>query len=140
VKDILSNTSRSIDQVTIEPDGVWATNMKPASPANVNGASFSDDDDLIEIKDHRVSALKLDSTPVPSLNSTRTPPTSSREASASVPSGSRSSISGKRPASQVIDLTLSDEDDEPIVRAPKRQFTGYGTPQSMFVPRHNGHS
>ncbi len=133
------NTSRSMDQVTIEPDGRWSQHSKSDSPHG-NRASFgSDDDDLVEIKDARVSALKMASTPAPSISSTRTPPTSSREPSASVapPYGT---TSVKRPISQVIDLTLSDdEDDQPVARAPKRQFTGYSTPQSMLTGR-NGQS
>lgn len=60
---------------------------------------------------------------------------SSREASAStVPT--YASTSSKRPASQVIDLTLSDDDDdESVPRPTKRQFTGYDTPQSMLAVR-----
>jgi hypothetical protein len=60
---------------------------------------------------------------------------SSREASASAAS-THASTSSKRPVSQVIDLTLSDDDDEePISRPTKRQFTGYVTPQSIPTAR-----
>jgi hypothetical protein len=60
---------------------------------------------------------------------------SSREASASAAS-TYASTSGKRPASQIIDLTLSDDDDDLSVSRPsKRQFTGYSTPQSMVIAR-----
>lgn len=60
---------------------------------------------------------------------------SSREASASAAS-THASTSSKRPASQIIDLTLSDDDDDlPVSRPPKRQFTGYSTPQSMLIAR-----
>lgn len=137
VKDIISKTSRSVEQVTIEPDGTWSQHSKSETPNN-NGASFgSDDDELVEIKDSRISALKMASTPVPSNSSMRTPPMPSREASASV-GPPYPPTSGKRPISQVIDLTLSDDDDEPP-RPPKRQFTGYSTPQSMSAGR-NGQS
>jgi E3 SUMO-protein ligase PIAS1 len=60
---------------------------------------------------------------------------SSREASASA-APTHASTSSKRPASQIIDLTLSDDDDDlPVSRPPKRQFTGYSTPQSMVTAR-----
>jgi E3 SUMO-protein ligase PIAS1 len=140
VQNILSNTSRSVEQVTIEPDGKWSQHSKAASPNNNNSnnhnTSFgSDDEELIEIQDSRVTALKMASTPVPSVGSARTPPMSSREASASATS-THASTSSKRPASQIIDLTLSDDDDDlPVSRPAKRQFTGYGTPQSMPTSR-----
>jgi len=60
---------------------------------------------------------------------------SSREASTSAAS-THASTSNKRPASQIIDLTLSDDDDDlPVSRPTKRQFTGYSTPQSMPTAR-----
>jgi E3 SUMO-protein ligase PIAS1 len=135
VQNILSTTSRSVEQVTIEPDGRWSQHSKASSPNNNNTSFGSDDEELIEIKDSRVSALKTASTPVPYVGSTRTPPMSSREASASAAS-THASTSSKRPASQIIDLTLSDDDDDlPVSRPPKRQFTGYSTPQSMLIAR-----
>jgi len=135
VQNILSTTSRSVEQVTIEPDGRWSHHSKASSLKNDNTSFGSDDDELIEIKDSRVQALKTVSTPVPSVSSTRTPPMSSREASASAAS-THASTSSKRPASQIIDLTLSDDDDDlPVSRPPKRQFTGYSTPQSMVTAR-----
>jgi E3 SUMO-protein ligase PIAS1 len=139
VRNILSNTSDSVEQVTIEPNGSWSQHSKNSTSPKPNGANFgSDDDDLVEIKDSRISALKAASTPVPSIGSTRTPPASSREPSASV--ASHGQTSAKRPISQVIDLTLSDDDDDAaIARAPKRQFTGYSTPQSIPTA-HNGQS
>jgi E3 SUMO-protein ligase PIAS1 len=133
VQNILKSTSRSVDQVTIEPDGTWTQHAKAASPANVNAG---DDDDLVEIKDSRVTALKQGNTPTPSLSSIRTPQTASREPSTSRTT-SQISTNGKRPISQVIDLTLSDDDDDNPPRAPKRQFGAsmYGTPPSMFPGR-----
>lgn len=139
MKDILAKTSRRTDQVTIEPNGVWSNNEKSASP--LNGGPYSSDDDLIEIKDSRVTALKNPGTPVLSMRSMGTPTSVSREVSASLPGPPRLSTSAKRPASAVIDLTLSDDEDEEPVRPAKRQFTGFDTPQSMFAPpRSNGFS
>lgn len=135
MQNILSTTSPSVEQVTIEPDGRWSQHSKASSPNNINTSFGSDDEELIEIKDSRVSALKMASTSVPSVGSARTPPMSSREASASAAS-TYASNSNKRPASQIIDLTLSDDDDDlPVSRPPKRQYTGYSTPQSMVTAR-----
>ena len=122
VDDILQKTSKTIDQVTIEPTGKWSTiTDSQSSPiTNNRDASSEADDDLIEIQEPpRISSIKAEGSHEPSM--LRTPPVSSREPSTS--SGPQPSGSNKRPAAQVVDLTLSsDEDDEPI-RAPKRQNT-----------------
>lgn len=138
-----------MDQVTIEPDGRWSQYAKPENThGKKNDTSFEsddDDDDLVEIPDTGVATMHngitatSSSSALPSfstfsmVSATRTPPGSSREPSNSAPPKSN----GKRPA-VTIDLTLSDDDDEPIARAPKRQFTGaggYSTPQSMLAYR-----
>ncbi|KFZ03405.1 hypothetical protein V502_10976 [Pseudogymnoascus sp. VKM F-4520 (FW-2644)] len=120
VRDIITNTPRSVDQVTIEPDGKWSTNTRTPSPSKGNqDFDIEGDDDIIEIKDSKFLSLRNQSTPGTSAS---TPPTSlySREPSTAM---SAPRPSNKRPASSVIDLTLSDEDEEPISRAPKRQST-----------------
>ncbi|KFY18483.1 hypothetical protein V493_08588 [Pseudogymnoascus sp. VKM F-4281 (FW-2241)] len=120
VRDIITNTPRSVDQVTIEPDGKWSTNTRTPSPSKGNqDFDIEGDDDIIEIKDSKFLSLRNHSTPGTSAS---TPPTSlySREPSTAM---SAPRPSNKRPASSVIDLTLSDEDEEPISRAPKRQST-----------------
>ncbi|OBT99089.2 SUMO ligase siz1 [Pseudogymnoascus verrucosus] len=120
VRDIITNTPRSVDQVTIEPDGKWSTNTRTPSPSRGNqDFDIEGDDDIIEIKDSKFLSIRNHSTPGTSAS---TPPTSlySREPSTAM---SAPRPSNKRPASSVIDLTLSDEDDEPISRAPKRQST-----------------
>ncbi|OBT52367.1 hypothetical protein VE04_04609 [Pseudogymnoascus sp. 24MN13] len=127
VRDIITNTPRSVDQVTIEPDGKWSTNTRTPSPSRGNqDFDIEGDDDIIEIKDSKFLSIRNHSTPGTSAS---TPPTSlySREPSTAM---SAPRPSNKRPASSVIDLTLSDEDDEPISRAPKRQSTAaFGTTQ-----------
>lgn len=126
-------TPKSVDQVTIEPNGTWSQfSKKPISPPQFSSASGEDDDDdIVEIKDNRVTALKNGSvasgTPN-SFQSSNTPPGSSREPSSSV--GPQKS-NGKRPASAVIDLTLSDDDDEPLARPAKRPQ--YGAPNSFMA-------
>ena len=128
VKDILKNTSKSTDQVTVHPDGKWELYARPEAISKSNGiASSDDDDDLVEITKTgdsiRMSTPRTYGTPaaapaVPIF----------REASASSTGPrSQSTTSAKRSAA-VIDLTSSgDEDDEPLARQPKRQFTSNGT-------------
>lgn len=106
VDNILKSTSSSIEQVTIEPNGSWHQQRQAETPRrSYNNPTPDDDDDLIEISDDRISTLKSGPR---SSNLGGTPPVSSREPS-SVPSAPRSN---KRPISQVIDLTGSDDEDE----------------------------
>jgi E3 SUMO-protein ligase PIAS1 len=128
VKDILSNTSSELEQVTIEPNGTWSRGRKSESPSK-KGASFpSDDEDLVEIKDSK-PVLGTDSTKIASAlpGSMHPPQAPSRDSPAS---GSQTypSISTKRPISEVIDLTSDDEEDPRP--PPKRQFIGHSTPQT----------
>ncbi|KAH8724714.1 E3 SUMO-protein ligase PIAS1 [Phaeosphaeriaceae sp. PMI808] len=125
VEEILSKV-RNADQVTIQPNGEWSTE-KDLSPPRRNGYAAQDesDDDLVEISDYRdrVAAIKNEAAPTPvSLN---TPPLPSRETSTVPRSGN------KRP-SEVVDLTLSD-DDEPVRPAKK---VAYHTPSSLPDPSH----
>lgn len=128
MRNILNSTSRSVDQVTIQPDAKWElhTRKEPVNPSRSNGVgSDSDDDDLIEITKEgssiKMGAPRSNNTPVPSRLS-GTPSTMLGQPSEP---NSGSTKSGKRPASAVIDLTSSgDEDDEPLA---KRPMNGYGT-------------
>ncbi|RAL60875.1 hypothetical protein DID88_010199 [Monilinia fructigena] len=73
VKNILQSTSRSVDQVTVEPEGQWKLYSKPDAISSQPGDS---------------------------------------------------SLGGKRPISEVIDLTSSGDEEEPATRPPpKRQYT-----------------
>jgi E3 SUMO-protein ligase PIAS1 len=122
----LKGTSKSVDQVTIQPDGKWVLNNKkeqPAPTSRMNGVASDSDDDIVEITKSGDSVRM--GTPLAYRNP-MVAPSQSREPSG--PPKSQGSTSGKRPISAVIDLTSSgDEDDEPV-RAPKRQFgtNGYG--------------
>ncbi|KAI1268665.1 hypothetical protein F5Y18DRAFT_441415 [Xylariaceae sp. FL1019] len=127
VKDILENTSDSLDQVTIEPNGQWHKNASSENPRKrartSNSASIDVDDDISFLPSGQGSShgghsgAHAYSTPSRSF---ATPSASSRE-----PSGAPRSTN-KRAATEVIDLTLSsDEDDEPFaLRPPKRQNLG----------------
>lgn len=121
-----------MEQVTVEPTGNWSKLNDPGSDAAIGHSSRdpNTDEDLIEIKDTRVSSLKEEPRGT-RLSIQNITPERSREQSAGS-SGPRHSKS-KRPASQVIDLTGSDEEDAPQ-RPPKRQ--SYNHPSR--TPTQNG--
>ncbi|RYP62632.1 hypothetical protein DL769_007238 [Monosporascus sp. CRB-8-3] len=138
VRDILENTSESQEQVTIEPDGQWRTEAGESEPRrprySSNNAKAEDDDDISILSDSRAfngttSRQILDESSPPTPNHSMfniATPSGASTAASREPSSVPRSGGGKRPA-EVIDLTLSsDEDDEPIVRAPKRQNYGQG--------------
>ena len=122
VQEILTQTSDSVEQVTIEPNGAWSVpGAKKEAKVVPNGASLFDIDNFeIDVKpninrtptSHRVHA------PISVISTPNT--TASRDSSAPARSGS------KRPA-EVIDLTLSDdEDDDPHpAKRPNLGQTGF---------------
>lgn len=109
VDNILKSTPRSVEQVTVEPDGHWSRIAEEASLTKPDRDGSSDDEDLVEIRDPpRLTAVKNES--INGASFMRTPPTSSREqSSSSVPPPS---VGAKRSASTVIDLISDDEDEE----------------------------
>ncbi|KAF7544623.1 hypothetical protein G7Z17_g9804 [Cylindrodendrum hubeiense] len=137
VKDILSNTPKSLETVTIEPSGKWYIKTsdderdKHGSQSQLSqfeNDDYDDDDDL-EISEVNIIGRRLE-TPKNPTSSTSTP----------VSAGPRlGSTSAKRPAAAVIDLTLSsdEDDDEPIQRPTKRQNTsvnGFHSPDNSDFP------
>ncbi|KAJ4366889.1 E3 SUMO-protein ligase pli1 [Neocucurbitaria cava] len=104
VEEIL-NKARNTDQVTIEPSGEWSTEKDtPPKRNGFNATEDDSDDDLVEIPDYRIRAIKSEAAPTPT--SLSTPPLPSRETSTAPRSGNKRT-------SEVVDLTLSD-DDEPV--------------------------
>jgi len=108
--------------VTIEPNGKWSQGQTDAAPNKTAQDDGDDSDDLIEITDQRVSTIKNEALDTP-LSMTHTPPLSSREASTTGSARATSRSATKR-TSDVIDLTLSDDDEPP--RPAKR--VAYNTP------------
>jgi E3 SUMO-protein ligase PIAS1 len=122
VDEILHSTSSDIEQVTIEPHGAWHYAKTDDDSQNNNiptgGADDDDDDDFIEIGHLFTPKLKREDAS-DSFNLHTTPSTQDR-----IPSVPKSSQ--KRPAPQVIDLTISDDEDDEPPRPPKRQALGTG--------------
>lgn len=128
VQDILRNVPQDTVQVKVKPDGQWMNEKEPSvakrqSNGNGHGYGYEDEDDseeeLAEIPDYRVAAIKNEAVPTPqSLSSIRTPPAPSREASSAPRTGSKR-------GSEVIDLTLSDDDE------PRPKKVAYSTPNSV---------
>ncbi|KAL7932030.1 PINIT domain-containing protein [Trichoderma chlorosporum] len=120
VKVILENTSKSLETVTIEPNGKWSSKppMEEKS-SRPNGAALEDDDDDDDIE---VSEIIIGDR-VLSTPKHMTPYRDSM-GSAGADGSSAPRSSAKRPVPAVIDLTLSSDDEEPIQRPHKRQHTG----------------
>ncbi|EFR03308.1 E3 SUMO-protein ligase pli1 [Nannizzia gypsea CBS 118893] len=123
VDNILRATPQSVDQVTIEQNGEWSNPNDPpedlpGSNGIENGDDYDDELDLVEVDSCGVPTLKREFDSQASVY--RTTPTPSREAS-SVASAPRPST-GKRTISQVIDLTGSDDEEEPPRPAKRLAF------------------
>lgn len=151
MKDILNSTPKSVEQVTIEPNGEWSQNTAvspsaggPTGNNTMIKADEIDDDDLLEL---HTSVVKSN---LNSNSKTSTPSASNRLIGSPSVSGSVSrSTSNKRPVGSVIDLTLSDDEDE-NPRPAKRQATmdnpnalsagggGEGLMTSMMLAGANG--
>ncbi|CAI6085370.1 hypothetical protein V2G26_020627 [Clonostachys chloroleuca] len=121
VRDILDNTSKSLETVTIEPNGRWTTKSTEPEQYQPSGSAAFEDDDEVEISDITIIGGYETSKPAFSTN-VSTPASAHVGGSSGTPRGA-GSISNKRPAAEVIDLTLSSDDEEPVQRAPKRQNT-----------------
>ncbi|KAI4173468.1 MAG: hypothetical protein LQ346_008421 [Caloplaca aetnensis] len=124
IDNILKATPRSVDQVTVGPDGKWSCITEGDASPQQSRDSSEDDEDLVEIKDtSRITTVKTETNGA--FNLMRTPPASSREqSSSSVPPASSGA---KRSVSAVIDLT-SDDDEEGDQRPSKRPaLPGYLT-------------
>ncbi|KAF2421259.1 hypothetical protein EJ08DRAFT_653500 [Tothia fuscella] len=127
VQEILQSTSRNTEQVMIEPNGNWSTNdPKNTSTNGTNPSPDGDEsDDLVEIVETSRPSVKVEAPNTPfSMN--MTPPVPSPGWVASAPLSR-----GTKRTSEVIDLTL-DDDDEPPAKRPaltpvERVRNGYQT-------------
>ena len=108
--------------MTVDPDGNWSV-ASQRSPSADLGPNSDDDEDVVEIQDSR-PVRKVD---------TPTQAGTPNNRGNSQDTAHRSS--SKRPISQVIDLTLSD-DDEPPRPAKRHNASAQAQPHNG----HNGHS
>ncbi|KAF2226681.1 putative SUMO ligase SizA [Elsinoe ampelina] len=138
VMDILQKTSKSVEQVTVEPEGAWSEIKPEESKANGRDKSQSrapydedSDDDLVEIDPKGGVAIKKDPAQMTPGLAQHTPPLSSRETSAPQTSAARPNGAGSK-RSAVIDLTLSD-DDEPPRPLKRSAVNSYNTPASPAI-------
>ncbi|RKF71727.1 E3 SUMO-protein ligase pli1 [Golovinomyces cichoracearum] len=125
VKNILQKTSKSVEQVTIQPDGRWELHDSKETSSRIKGTSKSLDGELVDI------TLAVDSKdPFPwkiteaysRISQPILAGSCKEKAPVSTPTGITNSL--KRPIATVIDLTSSgDEDEDPCRREPKRQCT-----------------
>ncbi|KAJ4403213.1 E3 SUMO-protein ligase pli1 [Neurospora sp. IMI 360204] len=115
-KGILEATPKSVEQVTIEPTGKWIEpGAEKVTVPDSAEASFVDDDDLY-VSEVLSAANHGFSTPGRSTTgaSTTLIGTPMNGSTGGTPSLARSSNNNnKRPAPEVIDLTLSDDDEPP---------------------------
>ncbi|KAG8407636.1 hypothetical protein J3459_016050 [Metarhizium acridum] len=121
VRDILANTPKDLETVTIEPNGQWSTKTpRDDNPKSSNDPAIDDDDEL-EISEINIVGRRLE-TPKTITPVIGTPASGGRDSSASAPRGVATN-SAKRPAAAVIDLTLSSDEEEPLEKPRKRQNT-----------------
>lgn len=143
VRDILENTAGDLDQITIDPDGTWNTgqakNGQPSTPKRAETSQVDDEDDLIiptsvqsvnsvnsvNSLTGSASGQNTASAVVAAYREYRDATASAGRASslAASKTGSQNQTTGQKRQREVIDLTLSDDDDEADVRPAKRQNT-----------------
>ncbi|KAJ5180361.1 hypothetical protein N7492_003571 [Penicillium capsulatum] len=135
VDEILRVTSVDQEQVVVQPDGEWSAAERPGNVTPGADGDSDDDDDLIQISEPIVSAVKQEAIPTNIL--LQRTPVQSREAS--TPSSAARPSSKKRPASQVIDLTNSDDEEDqspaPLPKRPALSFPVRGpSSQDSYQP------
>lgn len=129
VREILTSTADSVEQVTIDPFGKWSVpgaknEVKPQS----SRASFIEDDDLI-ISSFRDSSAFSTATPSRTLGASvsTTPNTGTSYNASAAPRPT-----AKRSAPEVIDLTLSDDEDDPYPPAKRANMNQNGFHGSVY--------
>ncbi|KAH7041131.1 PINIT domain-containing protein [Microdochium trichocladiopsis] len=141
-KEILEQTSESEEQVTIEPDGSWRPQSSDKGTRynghNDQSAKLEDDDDLLIISNAPSYNPFVDSTFGTPMRQFATEVSTPNGGAREPPVPPRSGGGTKRTA-EVIDLTLSSDDEEPVMRPAKRQ--NLGTEQHMStLPFPNNYS
>lgn len=129
VQEILSKTSSSVEQVNIEPNATWspvgANNSRSNGAADGHDDDDDSDEDLVEITKPKQPAMKVEASNVPFSFSKLTPPNQPSMTPPVATAASSGTRLGQKRKSEVIDLTLSD-DDEPPIKKPH-----YSTPNGF---------
>lgn len=120
MQDILDNTKDNVESVSVDPGGEWSIE---ACRAQSIPSDSEDEDEPIEVTSKRETIMHRaqQHTPATSRSS------QSREASHA---NTTTSNTNKRLASQVIDLTLDDDDDPP--QRPHKRVNDYSSPVPSF--------
>lgn len=131
VREILTSTDESVEQVTIDPFGKWSVpGAKSEEKTQQSYASYIDDDDLI-ISSFRGSSAFSNATPNRTLGTSAsvstTPNTGTSHNGSAAPRST-----AKRPAPEVIDLTLSDDEDDPYPPAKRVNIGQNGFHNSSY--------
>lgn len=142
VREILDSTSKSVEQIDIQPDGQWKAHgpveEQQVKPEPQYDAYNLDDDDLV-ISEVNFSGGRDTSTPG-EYRSTHTPANLVPQTGAPTPASGASREGSSMPRSggnkrshDVIDLTLSDDDDaEPLPPSKRQQFNRLGAGYPPF--------
>lgn len=122
MQEILNKTSTSLEQITIDPKGGWevAPSNRPQSTPDRRLPSVLDVDDLViaDVSFGQGHDIATPSRAAATLGTPRT--TTSRESS--IPRAA-----GTKRSADVIDLTLSDDDEPPLRPPPKRTHLSTST-------------
>lgn len=122
VDKILKSTSKTVDHVIIEPNGNWSQSSSPNPPqeSSLGQTKSNDGQDVVEIQELAQPVVKRET--ISDRRNTRSPSSSRRLERTSVSASSKLG-SHKRSAGQVVDLTVSsDEEEHQRNQVSKRQF------------------
>ncbi|KAI5308623.1 SUMO ligase siz1, partial [Ascosphaera atra] len=115
VDNILKTTNSEVEQVVVEPNGEWYVQGEGGPDRQASTPAMGENDDIVEITEDRPMQAKEEEQPSGTpANLSRIP----QQSSTPIPTPSGSTAKRKH---EVIDLTLSDEDEDPP-RPPKRVF------------------
>lgn len=113
MREILTSTADSVEQVTIDPYGKWSVPGAKSETRPLQGrANYIDDDDLV-ISSFHTGSLGGSSYGTATPSRTFGAPVTTPNTGASQSSSAAPRPSAKRPAPEVIDLTLSDDEEDP---------------------------
>ncbi len=124
VNEILNSTAKSVEQVTIEPDGTWSDKSKaasntPAPRSNNRKIAYEEEDD-----DDDEDLVVIESMGGKTARQSTHAGTPAATAEPVEPQPSARASTNKRSAEDVIDLTASDDEGPP----PPKRAVYYGTP------------